>query len=70
MRFALDPIEINIGDHASNEEIDYLMYSFNTRMDDGKTVIKFENGHIRMMISHKCNDRSIGFAEILGVELF
>jgi hypothetical protein len=70
VRFALDPIEINVGDHAANEEIDYLMYFFNTRMDDGKTVIKFENVHIRMTISHKCNNRSIGFAEFLGVELF
>jgi hypothetical protein len=69
MKFVLDPIEINVGDHAVNEAIDNLMTSFNTRMEDGKMVIKFENGHIRMTVSHKCNDRSIGFAEILGVEL-
>lgn len=69
MRFALDPIEINIGDHTANEAIDNLMTSFNIRMDDGKTVIKFENGHIRMMVSHKCNAHSIGFAELSGLDL-
>lgn len=69
MRFALDPIEINFGEFAANEEIDNLMSFFNIRMEDGKAVIKFENGHIRMMVSHKCNAHSIGFAEISGVDL-
>ena len=70
MKFSLDPIEINLGDHAANAAIDNLITSFNIRTGDGKTVMKFENGDIRMIVSHKCNDRSIGFAEILGVELF
>jgi hypothetical protein len=69
VRFALDPIRISVDDFTTDEAIDNLITSFNIRMEDGKSIIKFEHGHIRMMVSHKCNAHSIGFAELSGLDL-